>query len=50
MIKCIICGMVGSKPKNMKRRCNNSREIKYQMVQGGHCRFEEIPDAVRNEV
>lgn len=40
-LKCTICEMRGTNRRNMRRRCANSREVKNQMVEGGHCRFEE---------
>lgn len=41
-LKCIICNMTGTKARNMRRRCANRYEVKNLMVEGGHCRIEEI--------
>lgn len=41
-LKCSICNMTGTKARNMRRRCANSYEVKNLMVEGGHCRIEEI--------
>lgn len=40
--KCTNCGMIGTVPRNMRRRCARRPVVRYGIELGGYCSFETI--------